>query len=181
MSALNGTNYPEALLETVIRRVRTDCDDDKNHYIKLNDTRVGIIKACINRKLRKAGKKEEITMALNTENKDPAYLCGRLFAVYEKIQKDASGDLNRTIKDSYFASVCARPSAIMPKLSMLAQNHLRKLSTGSNVYYNNLIGEIIDGLDGMFPQTLDLDSQGRFIVGYYQQNKELYKSVKAGE
>lgn len=181
MSALSGTNYPEALLETVIRRVRTDRDDDKNHYIKLNDTRVGIIKACINRKLRKAGKKEEITMSLSTENNDPAYLCGRLFAVYEKIQKDASGDLNRTIKDSYFASVSARPSAIMPKLSQLAQNHLRKLSTGSNVYYNNLIGEIIDGLDGMFPQTLDLDSQGRFIVGYYQQNKALYTSSKTGE
>lgn len=191
MSALNGTNYPNALLETVIRRVKTDSDktdsdktgsnEKKNHYIKLNDTRVGIIKACINRKLRKAGKKEEITMALNTENNDPAYLCGRLFAVYEKIQKDASGDLNRTIKDSYFASVCARPSAIMPKLSQLAQNHLRKLSTASNVYYNNLIGEIIDGFDGMFPQTLDLDSQGRFIVGYYQQNKALYTSSKTGE
>lgn len=120
-------------------------------------------------------------MSLSTENKDPAYLCGRLFAVYEKIQKDASGDLNRTIKDSYFASVCARPSAIMPKLSQLAQNHLRKLGTGSNVYYNNLIGEIIDGLDGMFPQTLDLDSQGRFIVGYYQQNKALYTSSKTNE
>lgn len=181
ISALNGTNYPNALLETVVRRVKTDSDENKNHFIKLNDTRVGIIKACINRKLRREGKKEEITMSLNTENTDPAYRCGRLFAVYEKIQQDASGDLNRTIKDSYFASACVRPSAIMPKLSQLAQNHLRKLSKGSKIYYNSLICEIMDVLDGTFPQTLDLDSQGKFIVGYYQQNKALYTSYKQND
>lgn len=183
LSALNGTDYPKALLETIVRRVKTDSDDKekKNHFIKLNDTRAGIIKACINRKLRRAGKKEEITMSLNTENTNPAYRCGRLFAVYEKIQQDASGELNRTIKDSYFASACVRPSTIMPKLSQLAQNHLRKLSKGSEIYYNSLIGEITDGLDGTFPQTLDLDSQGKFIIGYYQQNKALYTSNKQND
>ena len=119
-------------------------------------------------------------MSLNPENKDPAYLCGRLFAVYEKIQQDSSGgDLNRTIKDSYFTSACARPSAIMTKLSQLAQNHLRKLEDKTKIYYNKLIAEIMDGLEGAFPQTLDLDSQGKFIVGYYQQNKMLYTSRKS--
>lgn len=181
LSALNGTDYPNALLETIVRRVKTDSDEKKNDFIKLNDTRAGIIKACINRKLRKAGKKEEITMSLNTENTNPAYRCGRLFAVYEKIQHDALGDLNRTIKDSYFASACVRPSTIMPKLSQLAQNHLRKLSKGREVDYNSLIGEIMNGLDGTFPQTLDLDSQGKFIIGYYQQNKALYTSHKQND
>jgi CRISPR-associated protein Csd1 len=172
MSAFNGSDYPVALLETVVRRVKTDSDEEKNHYVKLNDTRAGIIKACINRKT----KKEEITMSLNTENQNSAYLCGRLFAVYEKIQKDSleGGSINRTIKDSYFASACSRPSAIMTKLSILSQNHLRKLSEKNNIYYSNLIGEIMDKLNGEFPQTLDLDSQGRFIIGYYQQNKDLY-------
>ncbi|MCM1578482.1 MAG: type I-C CRISPR-associated protein Cas8c/Csd1 [Ruminococcus sp.] len=178
LSAFDGTDYPNALLETVVRRVKTDSDDEKNRFIKMNDTRIGIIKACINRKLRRAGKKEEITMALNTENKDPAYLCGRLFAVYEKIQKDASGDLNRTIKDAYFSSACVRPSVIMPKLSQLANNHMRKLTEGTAVFYNNLIGEITDGLEGTFPRFLGLDSQGKFIIGYYQQNKALYTSNK---
>lgn len=180
ISALNGTDYPNALLETVVRRVKTDSDQENNHFIKLNRTRVGIIKACLNRKQRRLGKKEEITMSLNPENKDPAYLCGRLFAVYEKIQQDSSGgNLNRTIKDSYFASACARPSSIMTKLSQLAQNHLRKLGDNTKIYYHKLIAEIVDSLEGAFPQTLDLDSQGKFIVGYYQQNKILYTSHKS--
>lgn len=182
LSAFNGTNYPNALLETAVRRVKTDSDEEKNHFIKLNSTRAGIIKACINRKLRISGQKEEIKMSLDKNNNNPAYLCGRLFAVYEKIQQDSSGGgLNRTIKDSYFASACARPSAIMTKLSQLSQNHMRKLEEGKCVYYNMLIGEIMDGMDGQFPQTLDLDSQGRFIIGYYQQNKDLYTAKKTND
>lgn len=50
---------------------------------------------------------------------------------------------------------------------------MRKLSEGTSVYYNRLIGDITDGLNGGFPPTLSLDDQGRFIVGYYQMNKKL--------
>ncbi|MDE7121205.1 MAG: type I-C CRISPR-associated protein Cas8c/Csd1, partial [Oscillospiraceae bacterium] len=182
VSALDGTDYPNALLETVVRRIKTDSDHEKNHFIKINRTRAGIIKACLNRKQRRSGKKEEITMSLDSENKNPAYLCGRLFAVYEKIQKDSSKTkLNRTIKDSYFASACARPSAIMTKLSQLTQYHLRKLEEGKKIYYHKLIAEIMNGLEGAFPQTLDLDSQGKFIIGYYQQNKMLYTSHESDQ
>lgn len=166
---LKGTRYPDELLSTVITRVKTDSDEENNHFIKLNDTRAGLIKGCINRKQNK----EEIKMSLDLENKNQAYLCGRLFAVLEKIQQDASGGgLNRTIKDSYFASACSKPSTVFPKLYKLSQNHIKKLS--SPIFYNKLCGEILDGLDGKFPSTLSLDDQGRFIVGYAQQNKALY-------
>lgn len=175
LAAFNGSVYPAALLENAVRRIKTDSDEEKNHFIKLNDTRAGIIKACLNRKARLSNREEEITMSLNTENQDPAYLCGRLFAVLEKIQQDSSGGkLNRTIRDSYFSSACSRPSSIFPKLIQLSQNHLKKLSEKNRIFYDKLISAIMSGFGGEFPQTLDLDSQGRFIIGYYQQNKDLY-------
>ena len=38
-------------------------------------------------------------MSLDLENKNQAYLCGRLFAVLEKIQQDSSkATINTTIK-----------------------------------------------------------------------------------
>lgn len=179
LAALNNTKYPDALLATVIRRVKTDSDEENKPYIKLNDTRAGIIKACLNRK----NKKEEITMAWNEENKNPAYLCGGLFAVYEKIQQDSSGgNLNRTIKDSYFSSACSRPSSVFPKLAKLAQNHMKKIEQDKPYFakkYKKDIADLIDNLDGEFPATLNLDDQGRFIVGYYQMNKKLYTSNKS--
>ncbi len=175
-AAVEGVNYPEAMLQTAVMRVKTDRNEEKNHYIKFNYTRVGIIKACLNRKARRSNKKEEITMALNKENTNPAYLCGRLFAVLEKLQQDAAGGtLNTTIVDSYFSSACSKPSTVFPKLMELSNHHIKKVG-GS--YFKSLIGEIIDPLDGEFPTTLSLDDQGRFIVGYYQQNRELWTSKK---
>lgn len=198
MSMLNGTNYPFALLETVVRRVKSDSNEEKNQFIKINDTRVSIIKACLNRKARFMNQKEEITMALDETNTNPAYLCGRLFAVLEKLQKDAYAPekksdktkkdenqpesnqsnkaagkgLNRTIKDAYFGSACVRPATVLPKLMLLSQHHLSKLD--SEVSYSKMIGGIISLIDGEFPQTLSLEDQGKFIIGYYQQNNVLY-------
>lgn len=121
---LNGTNYPYTLLETVVRRVCTDSDTDSNNKIKINEVRAGLIKAFINRKARLNGDKEEITMSLDKENKNPAYLCGRLFAVLEKIQLEATDvKLNRTIKDAYFSSASSRPALIMPRLIDLSNYH----------------------------------------------------------
>ena len=113
-------------------------------------------------------------MALDKENCGQAYVCGRLFAVLEKLQRDASGTkLNRTIKDAYFASAAAKPAMIFPKLIKLAQNHLNKVSSPS--YYNILLGEIMDKLKGEFPETLLLQDQGRFIIGYYQQYQNFFE------
>ena len=171
LAALKGTKYPDALLQGMIRRVLTDSDGENDHFTKLNDIRAGAIKACINRKYGK----EELTVALDVNNNNEAYLCGRLFAVLEKIQQDASeGTLNRTITDAYFSSAASKPSSVLPKLIQLSMNHQRKLSDQSVIFYNKLIGGVIDGLKGEFPQTLDLDGQGRFIVGYYQQKQAFY-------
>ena len=170
-SILNGTRYPDALLATVIARVKTDTDETQQK--KVNHIRAGLIKGCLNRK----AKKEEITMSLNLDNTNQAYLCGRLFAVLEKIQQDASGgNLNRTIKDSYFSSACSKPATVFPKLIQLSQHHLKKIKAKEKyvVFYQNLCGDIIDQLEDAFPNTLSLDEQGKFIIGYYQQNKALY-------
>ncbi len=195
-SILNGTRYPDALLATVIARVKTDADETQQkkkiskqrastlnvktdvnemNQKKVNYIRAGLIKGCLNRK----AKKEEITMSLNLDNTNQAYLCGRLFAVLEKIQRDASEEeLNRTIKDSYFSSACSKPATVFPKLTQLSQHHLKKIKAKEKakyaVFYQNLCGDIIDQLEDAFPSTLSLDEQGKFIIGYYQQNKALY-------
>ena len=175
LAAFNGTRYPDELLATIVRRVKTDSDDDKNRFIKLNDTRAGIIKACINRKYNK----EDITMSWNDKNENQAYICGGLFAIYEKIQQDASGGgLNRTIKDAYYSSACSRPASVFPTLEKLSANHLKKLSEGSVVYYKKLLQSLMNGINGEFPSTLSLDDQGRFIVGYYQMTDKLYTPTK---
>lgn len=167
-SILYGVCYPEQLLEIVVRRVKTDSDEENNSFIKLNRIRAGIIKACLNRKSRFNGNKEEITMALDTTNTSQAYLCGRLFAKLEAIQQKASGNkLNKTIKDSYFASACSTPALVFPRLIKLSQNHLAKIEGANSPDY--FMGEIINQLGNTFPKHLSLSQQGEFILGYYHE------------
>jgi CRISPR-associated protein Csd1 len=177
-SILYGWRYPSFLLQTVVRRIQTDSDTEENRYIQMNDTRMGILKACINRDDRLSGREEEIKMALDKDNKTPAYLCGRLFAVLENIQQRASGyDLNRTIKDAYFTSASTRPALVFPKLLTLAQHHMRKME---NDYYADLgIEEILSDLGNEFPTILSLKEQGVFMLGYYQQKHAIREQIKA--
>lgn len=171
-AVLYGTPYPVSLLNTVVQRVNIDSDKD------INRIRAGIIKACLNRNY----KKEEFGVALDKENYGQAYLCGRLFAVLEKLQQDASKNaLNRTIKDAYFASASSKPAIVFPKLLRLAQNHLGKVEKPTVVFYSKLIGEIMDNIDGEFPETLLLQDQGRFVIGYYQQMQTLFTKNKNTE
>ncbi len=181
-SAIYGTDYPQALLYDIIQRVKIDTssgtEDKSNKEGKtaknpFNRNRAGIIKACINRRARILYNKEEFKLSLDKQNKEPAYLCGRLFAVLEKLQMDASEtELNTTIKDAYFASAASNPSIVFPKILKLAQNHMKKSKRPK--YYNILICEIIDKLENDFPNTLALNDQGRFMIGYYQQYQSFF-------
>lgn len=167
-SIIYGTEYPMYLLSNLVMRIKTDRS--------INRVRAGAVKACINRKSRAMGQKEELKLALEKNNLNQAYLCGRLFAVLEKIQKSASTTkLNRTIKDAYFSSAASKPALVFPKLLTLSQNHIKKLNEGNVVFYNKLIEEIIGKINGEFPITLTLVDQGKFIIGYYQQDEDFYK------
>lgn len=173
---INGTAYPDALLATALRRVKTSPDD------KMNNVRMGLIKACINRSARLKGKQEEIKMSLDLENRDPAYLCGRLFCKLEDIQRRASNDtLNRTIKDAYFSSAATRPAVVFPKLLSLSQHHLAKLEDKTAYFMDREVTEIIGMMGSVFPSHLTLKEQGVFMLGYYQQKNQRFEKKAAAK
>lgn len=174
-AVLCHAKYPYALFDTMVRRVKIDASDEN---VRFNEVRAGILKACINRNYTKK-KEEEITVGLNTENQNQAYLCGRLFAILENLQQEALGNLNRTIKDAYFASASSTPVLVFPKLLCLAQNHLNKVKKPDD--FNELIGQVMDGIRDQFPQKLSLPEQGMFQIGYYQQYRRLEKKGRTEE
>lgn len=115
---------------------------------------------------------------LDTTCNYPGYLCGRWFAVIEKIQQDAN-NIN-TVKERYFNGASSTPAAVFPTLINLSQHHITKLDEGKHIFYEKLVSEIAELLptDG-FPTQLDLIEQGRFILGYYHQKAALYTSNKS--
>ena len=118
---------------------------------------------------------------LDTSNTNPGYLCGRLFAVLEKIQRDASGIVS--IRERYMNAASATPSAVFATILNLSAHHLEKLSNeGQKVFYEKLKQEIIDKIPASgFPAHLDLQDQGRFFIGYYHQRQDFFKKKETGK
>lgn len=114
-------------------------------------------------------------MSLNEQATTPAYVLGRLFAVLEKVQQEAIGDMNASIKDRYFTSACASPRSVFPTLLRLSQHHISKAEYGHTS--DRRIQEILGLLDvekNPIPARLTLDEQGVFVLGYYHQRAAFY-------
>jgi len=161
-SIIEGTFYPAAIFNRILQRFKIDHYQD---YVKASFLKAYLIRNC-NRK--------EFSMALDRENKDPGYLCGRIFAVFEKTQQDVNKDVNSSIRDNYMSSASSRPAAVLARLFRLYNCHVRHLEGGRKVNREKLMQEILDKLGGNFPDTLSYPEQGAFFIGFYQQMQDFF-------
>jgi CRISPR-associated protein Csd1 len=177
---LENTPYPAALYNAIINRIRADQDDPKKFISKINYTRAAIVKAYLLRKYRNQSQhpiQEVLVMSLNEQSTYAPYVLGQLFAVLEKVQQEAIGDVNASIKDRYFTSACASPASVFPILLRLSQHHVEKAEYGQA--RDKRIETILNKLDieiNPIPARLTLDEQGAFILGYYHERKDLWTS-----
>lgn len=164
-SIFQGLPYPISLFQACIRRIRAEQS--------VTIVRAAIIKAYLNRKSNNNDKK--ISIMLDKENQNQGYLCGRLFAVLDKIQEDANGI--HSIRERYMNSASATPAMVFSTILNLSSHHMEKLNNGKQVYYEKLKQEIVSKLDADgFPAHLSLQDQGRFFVGYYHQRQDFFTS-----
>jgi CRISPR-associated protein Csd1 len=174
---LGGTLYPSAMLQAVLRRIRSDT---KN---RVKPIRAALIKACLNRyyKFYPNSNVKEVEFELDPNQPSIGYQLGRLFATLEKIQEEANPGLNATIRERYYGAACAMPVSVFPILTRLKNHHLAKLENkGRVINFERLLGEIISHLND-FPSHLDLHEQGRFAIGYYHQRQDFYKKKETSE
>ena len=162
-SIFQGVPYPYTLFAGCIRRIRAEQT--------LNITRAAIIKAYLNRQQNNNQKK--INVMLDDKNTNQGYLCGRLFAVLDKIQDEANNQ--HSIRERYMNSASATPAAVFATILNLSYHHSEKLNEGRKVWFEKIKQEIVDKISpNGFPAHLDLQDQGRFFVGYYQQTQWFY-------
>ncbi len=162
---IEGLPYPVTLLNLAVQRSRAE---QKPTY-----ARAAAIKAYLNRLARRPSNDKEFLPMLDIANMNPAYRLGRLFAVLEKIQEEASPGLNATIRDRYYGAASSTPVTVFTTLLRLKNHHLGKLSRGRATQMEKLLGEIMDGLAD-FPRQLPLPEQGRFALGYYHQRQAFF-------
>lgn len=163
---LSNTDYPAALLNGVMLRIRADR--------QITRGRAAILKAYYLKNPHTECPKEVLTVSLNETSSIVPYNLGRLFSVLEAIQQAANPGINTTIKDKYFNSASANPATIFPILNNLAQKHLKKLDTGLRIHYDRQLGQIKELLGETLPGRLSLPEQASFDLGYYHQTQKRY-------
>ncbi|WP_313311182.1 type I-C CRISPR-associated protein Cas8c/Csd1 [Pulveribacter sp.] len=167
-AVLAGENapYPRLWLNAAVGRCRAER--------QVTYLRAAALKACLNRQIRlhPSSEKEFLPM-LDLANPHPAYRLGRLFAVLEKAQEEASPGLNATIRDRYYGAASSTPVAVFTTLLRLKNAHLKKLNPARAQWFEKLLGEVLAPV-AEFPAHLALPDQGRFALGYYHQRQDFF-------
>ena len=166
-SIFQGLPYPYTLFSACIRRLRAESGEKSG----LRIGRIAILKAYLN---RKNDNNKKIEIMLDKDNTNQGYLCGRLFAVLDRIQEDANGI--SSIRERYMNAASSTPASVFATILNLSSHHSENLSNeGKKVFYEKIKQEIINKIsaDG-FPAHLDLQDQGRFFVGYYHQRQDFF-------
>jgi CRISPR-associated protein Csd1 len=164
-SILEDSKYPLNLYHGVLGRIRADQ--------RISYLRAAILKAVLIRNFD-----IEVPMSWDEQKKDIPYMLGGLFAVLEKAQLDALGKINTTIRDRFYGAASATPQAVFPRLLRLAQHHISKADYGH--LSDRRIGQLMENINE-FPAHLDLQGQGLFAIGYYQQRNLLWRKNEGEE
>ena len=161
---------PHEIMAQTLARVRIDIINDE----PARHARVGLLKSyCLRKEI-------PMTTGLNPDHTDPAYLCGRLFAVLAYIQYKALGDVGAGVVQRYYAAASATPALVLGRLIRTAQFHLSKIDDGKvRRGLDKRLGEIWDKFTDRVPTTLTLEQQTLFALGYYHQ--KAYRGEAGGE
>ena len=167
-SIFQGLPYPQTLFASCIRRIRAESGDKDKNAVHI--TRAAIIKAYLNR----INNNQKIQVMLDKDNSNHGYICGRLFAVLDKIQEEANNQ--HSIRERYMNSASSTPATVFSTILNLSNHHIENLKNdGRKIYFEKLKQEIISKIDANgFKSQLDLQDQGRFFIGYYHQRQDFF-------
>ncbi len=168
LAILQGRCYSRELLSAALLRARAERE--------MPSARAALIKAYLVRAKRHGRLTPdfpEVTQMLDHSCNYTGYRLGRLFAVLEKAQEDAT-NASTTIRDRFYGAASATPVTVFAQLLRKLPHHLGKLDHA--VFYEKLIQEIVGPLppENAFPSTLSLEQQGLFALGYYHQRQDLF-------
>lgn len=176
-AALHGTPPPAHLLPVLMQRIRAD------HHI--DRPRIALLRLAMTRTTTRH--KELCMPQLNTTSTEPGYVCGRIMAMLEAIQRKAMPKVNTTITDKYLTTAVVSPRAALTRLRIGARPHLRTIARTSEPAakaMENRMREAFDLLDAL-PAHLNAEQQALFILGYEHQRahsaRAAAEAIKARE
>ena len=179
-TALFGTLLPQSFLQSALTRQSLELakgrtEGDKSEFESRLRARTALIKLYFYSKYVNRPTHPDRNMNEQThENQNhPAYLCGRVLAMMDKIHNAAHGKPTASSPAGrYYGSASSSPALVFPRLCKLARIHLEKIENTGWAYnldrdLTNLISKF--SAQASWPRTLSLEDQGRFAIGFYYE------------
>lgn len=176
--ALEGHAPSLSVASGLLNRIAVDLAKDGKSSLG-NLSRFALLRLIVNRNRKEDEKMIEPKM--NNKIEDYAYNCGRLLAVFEELQA-AAHDYKlegASVVEKYYGTASSSPNSAFGILWRLHQHHLKKVSRsnrGKAEAIKQKIAEIAthfkqpnEKLPPQFPRSFNLQAQGRFALGFYQQ------------
>lgn len=179
-AALEGKAPSVVLIKPILNQLHSKLARDENYQLLYDQTRFALLKLILN---RQPNRTMEIKPELTADTEDAAYNCGRLLAILSAAQSKAheyklegSG-----VAERYFGTASVSPACVFPLLLRLNRHHLNKIRKSERFGgHERFVEEQMQGVLALFkpskqgqppvfPRTLDLQAQGRFALGFYQQ------------
>lgn len=194
-AAMEGTSLPITMLKSILDEFHSALvkNDEKKPTYPYSQSRFALIKLIL---IRNNNRKEEFMPEYQlTDTNDSSYNLGCLLAVLEALQKrsmragragaeQGADKPNAGIIERYYGQASTAPAFVFPYLLSLSRHHLSKLSKGNekdkrsakaieetiiNICKKFKPNPEVPGDPPKFPRLLDLERQGRFALGFYQQ------------
>lgn len=183
-AALEGSAPSISLIKPILDQLHSKLLRDENYQLLYDQSRFALLKLILNRNRKDNTMIIETKLTADTE--DAAYNCGRLLAILAAAQ-DKAHDYKLEgagVAERYFGTASVSPASVFPLLLRLNRHHLNKIGKsdrfgGHERFITEQIQQVVTlfkpanpGLPPVFPRTLDLQAQGRFALGFYQQQAE---------
>jgi CRISPR-associated protein Csd1 len=160
-AALGGGPLPGSVLTACLGRLRVEGSEG------FVPSRLALIKLILSRM------EVPVSEALNPEERSPAYVYGRLLAVFDEIQYAALGSVNASVVDRFYGTLSAAPGMVLARLYANARHHLRKVRSEKKplaISLENRLAAVTKLLPSDKPRgVLSLQDQGQFALGFYHQ------------
>lgn len=180
-AALEGIAPSVSLLKPILNQLHSKLVRDENYNPLYDESRFALLKLILNRNRKPTDM--EMKPELTADTDDPAYNCGCLLAILAAAQ-DKAHDYKLEgagVAERYFGTAGMSPASVFPLLLRLNRHHLNKISkskrfAGDERFIQQQMQGVLvlfkparPGASPAFPRTLDLQAQGRFALGFYQQ------------
>lgn len=176
---IDGAAFPLNIMKALVTKA-----GNLQVYSSKNRQKILFTTCAAVRKYHQDRHKEDVAMALEPERKDRSYQWGRMLAVMEKIERDtydsSEGRESNAIRmQSVFVQRPGYAARII--MDQLKSAYYPRLSKGTRIYYDRLIGEIMEQLSLYPPEMYNKPLTEMYLPGYYLQKNAFYTKKNAME